>query len=205
MFGGVAIFVIEYHHFFANKTWHEAFFYSLFQSATTRNGGLATMNVSDFSNPTLLVLCALMFIGASPSSVGGGIRTTTFALNLLFLFHFARGRRSVKIFKRELHQDDIIKSLVVSIMAVLICFLATIILSVTENQPLLAIMFEVASAFGTTGLSLGITTELSTVGKIVIISLMFIGRVGVVSFLLVIGGKVYKESVHLPKERIIIG
>lgn len=205
LFGTIAIFTLEYNRFFSDKTWHEAFFYSFFQSASTRNGGLATMDVSDFSDPTLLILCALMFIGASPSSVGGGIRTTTFALNLLFLYHFARGRRSVKVFNRELHQDDIIKSLVVSIMALLICFLAVIILMATENQPMMAIIFEVASAFGTTGLSMGITPELSPTGKFVIISLMFIGRVGVISFLLLIGGRTDKESIHYPKERVIIG
>lgn len=163
------------------------------------------MDVSDFSDPTLLLLSALMFIGASPSSVGGGIRTTTFALNLLFLYHFARGRRFVKIFNRELHQDDIIKSLVVSIMALLICFFAIIILMITENQPLMAIIFEVTSAFGTTGLSMGITPELTSTGKMVIITLMFIGRVGVISFLLLIGGRTDKESIHYPKERVIIG
>lgn len=205
IFGTVAIVALEYNHFFADKSWHETFFYALFQSSTTRNGGLATMNVSDFTDPTLLVLSALMFIGASPSSVGGGIRTTTFALNLLFLYHFARGRRSVKVFKRELHEEDIIKSLVVSIMALLICFFAVIILTITENQPLLAIVFEVASAFGTTGLSMGITSELSSPGKVVIIALMFIGRVGVVSFLFLIGRNLYKETIHFPKERVIIG
>ena len=205
VFGTAAIFILEYNHFFADKTWHEALFYSLFQSSSTRNGGLATMNVSDFSDPTLLILSVLMFIGASPSSVGGGIRTTTFALNLLFLYHFARGKRSVKIFNRELHQEDIIKSLVVTLMAIIICFISVIILMATENQPMLAIIFEVSSAFGTTGLSMGITPELSSVGKAVIIILMFIGRVGVISFLLLIAKKTDKESIHYPKERIIIG
>jgi len=203
--GTIAIFSFEYNRFFADKSWHEAFFYSFFQSATSRSAGLSTMDVNNFSDPTLLILCALMFIGASPSSVGGGIRTTTFALNLLFLYHFARGRRTVRVFKREVHQDDIIKSLVVSIMAVLICFLSVLLLMLTENQPLLAIMFEVASAFGTTGLSMGITPELSTFGKMVIITLMFIGRVGVVSFLFLLSKNAYRDSINLPKERVIIG
>jgi len=205
IFGTVAIWVLEFNHFLSDKTVVESFFYSFFQSTTTRSGGLATMDVNDFTDPTLFLMSAMMFIGASPSSVGGGIRTTTFALNLLFLYHFASGRRSVKIFNRELHQDDIIKSLVVSIMAVFICFFAVIILMLTENQPLLAIIFEVASAFGTTGLSMGITPELSSIGKIIIIILMFIGRVGVISFLLLIGGRADKDSIHYPKERVIIG
>jgi potassium uptake TrkH family protein len=205
IFGTVAIWALEYNHFLSDKSLLDSFFYAFFQSTTTRSGGLATMDVNDFTDPTLFLMAALMFIGASPSSVGGGIRTTTFALNLLFLYHFARGRRSIRVFNRELHQDDIIKSLVVSIMAVLICFFAVLILMVTENQSLLAIIFEVASAFGTTGLSMGITPELSTIGKMVLIILMFIGRVGVISFLLIIGGKTEKESIHYPKERVIIG
>lgn len=97
--GTITIAALEYSYFFKGKEWHETFFYSLFQSTATRSGGLATMDVSMFTDTTILVMCALMFIGASPSSVGGGIRTTTFALNLLFLFHFARGNKSIKIFK----------------------------------------------------------------------------------------------------------
>ncbi|WP_064092329.1 TrkH family potassium uptake protein [Rossellomorea aquimaris] len=205
LFGTVIIFVFEYNRFFNGMVWHESFFYALFQSATTRNGGLSTMNVAEFSSPTLLVMCALMFIGASPSSVGGGIRTTTFALNILFLFHFAKGNKAIKIFKREIHEQDIIKSLVVTMMAIFICFLSVIILTFTESHSIVEIVFEVASAFGTTGLSLGITSELTSIGKCVIIVLMFIGRVGILSFLFMIGGKEKTTKYHYPKERVIIG
>ncbi|WP_173105348.1 TrkH family potassium uptake protein [Bacillus sp. KH172YL63] len=203
--GTLIIFLFEYNRYFNGMQWHESFFYSFFQSATTRNGGLATMNVAEFSSPTLLVMSALMFIGASPSSVGGGIRTTTFALNILFLFHFAKGNQTIKIFKREIHQQDIIKSLVVTMMAIFLCFFSVIILTFTEDHSLMEIVFEVASAFGTTGLSMGITSELSSIGKCVIIGLMFIGRVGILSFLFMIGGKEKKDKYHYPKERVIIG
>ncbi|MFD1735510.1 TrkH family potassium uptake protein [Bacillus salitolerans] len=203
--GTVLIILFEWNHFFEGKTWHEAFFFALFQSVSTKSAGLATMDVSLFSEPTLLVISALMFIGASPSSVGGGIRTTTFALNLLFLYHFAKGNRHIKIFKRELHDDDILKSVVVTIMATLLCFSAITILSMTEEFPLISIIFEVCSAFGTTGLSLGITPELSNIGKIVLIILMFVGRVGILSFLFVLGGRENKTRYHYPKERVIIG
>ncbi|TCN27734.1 Trk-type K+ transport system membrane component [Mesobacillus foraminis] len=205
VFGTVAIMLLEKNHFLADKSWVEGFFYSFFQSATTRSGGLATMDMNNFSEPTLLVLSSLIFIGASPSSVGGGIRTTTFALNLLFLFHFGRGGRSIKIFKRELTEEDITKSLVVTIMAMIICFTATVILTITEDHSLTAIVFEVASAFGTNGLSLGITPDLSIIGKFVIITLMFIGRVGIILFLLFIGGKGENTQIRYPKERVIIG
>ncbi|PGT82371.1 MULTISPECIES: TrkH family potassium uptake protein [Bacillaceae] len=203
--GTITIAALEYAYFFKGKEWHETFFYSLFQSTATRSGGLATMDVSMFTDTTILVMCALMFIGASPSSVGGGIRTTTFALNLLFLFHFARGNKSIKIFKRELYEEDLMKSVVVTMMAFLICFFALVILTITEPFDFIKILFEVCSAFGTTGLSMGITPELSSIGKIVIMILMFIGRIGILTFLYLLGTKERKANYHYPKERVIIG
>ncbi|MCY9218863.1 potassium transporter TrkG, partial [Bacillus haynesii] len=83
---------------------------------------------------------------------------------LLALFHFARGNKSVKVFKRELHQADLMKSLIVTLMAVILVFGSTLILTVTEEHSLLELLFEVCSAFGTTGLSMGITPDLSTIG-----------------------------------------
>ncbi len=203
--GTILIASLEYRYFFKGMDWHEVFFYSLFQSTATRSGGLATLDISAFTETTLLALCALMFIGASPSSVGGGIRTTTFALNLLFLFHFARGNKSIKIFKRELHEEDLMKSVVVTMMAFMICFFAVFILTITEPFTFTEILFEVCSAFGTTGLSMGITPQLSNIGKIVIMILMFIGRIGIITFLFLIGTKEKKDNYHYPKERVSIG
>jgi potassium uptake TrkH family protein len=203
--GVVLIYVLEFNHFFAGKSWHESLFYSLFQSVTSRNAGLSTMDVSEFTVPTQLVLSTLMFIGASPSSVGGGIRTTTFALVVVAVIYFARGKRSIKIFGREVDPDDVIKAFVVVFAAVFLCGSAIITLAYIEPFPLMAIIFEVCSAFGTTGLSLGITSELSTPGKIVLMLLMFIGRIGIVSFLLVLRGNPVSDRYHYPKEKIIIG
>ncbi|KUP08901.1 ATP synthase [Bacillus coahuilensis m2-6] len=203
--GTILIYLLELNGFFKEMSWHKAFFYALFHSASTKSGGLSTMDVSVLSEPTLLVISGLMFIGASPSSVGGGIRTTTLALNILFLFHFSRGRKDIKIFKREIHQEDIFKSLVVTTFALMLCFTAIIVLSISEDHALIEILFEVCSAFGTTGLSMGITPEMSTFGKVVLMILMFIGRVGILSFLFIIGGKEKRVMYHYPKERIIIG
>lgn len=204
--GTILILLLEFNHFFQDKTWHESFFYALFHSATTKSAGLTTMNVSEFTVPTLLVICVLMFIGASPSSVGGGIRTTTLALNVLFLYAFARGRKSIKVFRREIHEDDLTRSLAVTLMAIIICSTSVIVLSISEpHASLLAIIFEVCSAFGTTGLSMGITGDLSTFGKIVIILIMFIGRIGILAFLFMIGGRSDNVKYHYPKERVIIG
>ncbi|WP_404432300.1 TrkH family potassium uptake protein [Sutcliffiella horikoshii] len=203
--GALAIIILESNAYFKGMSWHESLFYALFQSVTTRSGGLATMDVSEFGISTLLVMCGLMFIGASPSSVGGGIRTTTFALNILFLFHFARGHKNIKIFGREIHEEDIIKSLVVLLLAILICSSAVIVLSVTEEFALIQILFEVCSAFGTTGLSMGITPDLSSIGKFIIICLMFIGRVGLLTFLFILESKQKPPNYRYPVERVIIG
>lgn len=205
VFGTLMILLLEFNHFFKGMAWHETFFYALFQSTTTRSAGLATMDVNQFSEPTLLFLGAMMFIGASPSSVGGGIRTTTFAINILFLYHFARGNKNIKIFKREIHEDDIKKSLIVTIFAFFTCFISVFLLTITEDFTFTEIFFEVASAFGTCGLSMGITPDLSNFGKILIMLLMFIGRVGILNFIFIIGKKGKVVNYHYPKERLIIG
>ena len=203
--GTIAIILLEYNQAFAGKSWHEGFFYALFQSVSTRSGGLSTMDVSQFSEPTLLIMSGLMFIGASPSSVGGGIRTTTFALNILLIYHFAKGNSRITIFKREVAQEDLRKSVVVTLIAFLFVSLSVVALTISESFTLTEIIFEVCSAFGTTGLSMGITPELSNFGKSLLILLMFIGRVGIISFLFMIGGREQKVNYQYPKERIIIG
>jgi len=203
--GAFLFYIFEFGGFLKGKTWHESLFYGLFHSISTRSGGFVTMDLSLLSESTQLLFSGLMFIGASPSSVGGGIRTTTFALTILFLIQFARGNRTIKIFKREIFDEDYLKALVVSIFGVILCFTAILIISYTDDFPINAIVFEVCSAFGTSGMSLGITPELSVIGKIIIMILMFIGRVGILMFIFMIGGKEKKENYHYPKERIIIG
>jgi Trk-type K+ transport system membrane component len=204
--GALLIFLLELNHFFKDKMWHETLFYSLFQSVTTRNGGLATMDVSEFTAPTLLILSGLMFVGASPSSVGGGIRTTTFAIMILSIIFYAKGRNSIKVFGREVDPVDVQRSFIVITTASLLCGSSIVLLTILEpSMSLLSIVFEVTSAFGTTGLSMGITADLSTAGKIVIIALMFIGRIGIFSFLFIIRGNVVSENFKYPKENVIIG
>jgi len=204
--GTILVLVFEYHHYFKDFTWHESFFYALFQTATTRSAGLSTMDITQFSMPTLLLMSIFMFIGGSPNSVGGGIRTTTFALNILFIYHFARGNREVKVFKRELHQDDIMKSLAITFLAIIMCCISVIAISISDAElHLLAIFFEVCSAFGTVGLSMGITPDLSVFAKCILMVLMFIGRIGLTSFLFIIGGKQKKAKIHYPKEKVITG
>lgn len=206
IFGGMfLILLFEWDAFLESKSWHESLFYALFMSSTTRSGGLTTMDVSEFTDPTLLLLSFFMFIGASPSSVGGGIRTTTVAIMVLFVWNYARGRRSIKVFEREIHPDDVLKATAVMFLGTLICVVSIFILMISEDFSMIEIIFEVCSAFGSVGLSLGITAELSEFGKVVIMILMFIGRVGITSLLFLFGKGMEAETFHYPKERISIG
>ncbi|MFB3166272.1 TrkH family potassium uptake protein [Neobacillus sp. 179-C4.2 HS] len=204
--GGIVIYLLDSYHFFADKSWHAAFFYSLFNSATTKSAGLATMDLNEFTPSNQIFMSVLMFIGGSPSSASGGIRTTTFAIVLLAIFFYARGKGSIKVFRRELHTEDVIKSFIVISTAATLCLVSILILSITEKGTLIQVVFEVTSAFGTNGLSMGLTPILTTFGKILIIFLMFIGRLGIVTCLLILRGKDNsQEKIHYPKEKVTIG
>ena len=204
--GTVIILILESFHSFKGMKWHEALFSAMYHSVSTRSAGLTTYDVRTFSEATDLFMSLLMFIGASPSSVGGGIRTTTFAIAILFLISYANGRDEIQVFKREIHLTDVFRSFVVITLALFLVLIATMILLITEQHATLTqIVFEITSAFGTCGLSLGITDNLSSVGKVVIMILMFVGRVGLISFLYSLGGKSNKLKFHYPKERVIIG
>ncbi|MGE7836174.1 TrkH family potassium uptake protein [Viridibacillus arvi] len=206
LFGTFVILIIESFHAFKGMSWHEAFFSAMFHSISARSGGLTTIDVTKFSEATDVFLSFLMFIGASPSSVGGGIRTTTFAIAILFLINFARGKEEIQIFNREIHIVDVYRSYVVIILAIAMVLVATMILLITEPEATLTqIVFEITSAFGTCGMSLGLTEHLSSIGKVIMMLLMFIGRVGLISFLYSLGGKAKKSKYHYPKERVIIG
>ena len=119
-------------------SWHQSLFYSLFQSATTRSAGLQTIDVSHFSDATNIIMSILMFIGSSPSSVGGGIRTTTFAILILFVINFSNSadKISIKVFNREIHIMDIQRSFMVFTMASILTFTSMIIISVAEQGKL---------------------------------------------------------------------
>ena len=203
--GFLAVLLAELPASLAGLPWHQKFAVAFFQSLTTRSGGFSTVDVSVLQGATLLLLCLLMFIGASPSSCGGGIRTTTFAVLALSVAGALRGRTQIKVFRRELYQDDVMRAFIVFFVAAMLVSGAVILLQAMEPFLLKEILFEVCSAFGTTGLSMGITEKLSSSGKAVIIFLMFIGRIGIVSLLLLFQQRRPADGYHFVKEHIIIG
>lgn len=206
--GVVGIFLLENGYNFAGMQWHKQLFASLFSSATTRSAGLSVVDVSTFNVATLLFMSALMIVGASPSSAGGGIRTTTLGVIFLTVRSFARGNDSVKVFGREIAYEDRQKALIVLSVFLVMLFTAITCIVIFETGngiELIAIIFEAASAFGTCGLSVGITPHLTEGSQVVLMILMFIGRIGLVAFLFSIRKKVTKSHYKLPTERVIIG
>ncbi len=204
--GTVLIYLLEKDHLFQDSNMSVKWINSMFYSITTRNAGLQIHDLGDFQITTLIIFSLLMFIGCSPSSVGGGIRTTTVAIIGLYLYSFLKSEDNINIFGRRIDQDDVRKSVVVFMLSLGMCFFCIVFLSATEEQTLISIIIEVTSAFGTTGLSLGITGDLSVVGKITITTLMFIGRIGMLYTLMLFVPKETRDlGYEYPSEKIIIG
>lgn len=204
--GTVLIYLLEKDHLFQDSNMSVKWINSMFYSITTRNAGLQIHDLGDFQITTLIIFSLLMFIGCSPSSVGGGIRTTTVAIIGLYLYSFLKSEDNINIFGRRIDQDDVRKSVVVFMLSLGMCFFCIVFLSATEEQTLISIIVEVTSAFGTTGLSLGITGDLSVVGKITIAALMFIGRIGMLYTLMLFVPKETRDlGYEYPSEKIIIG
>ena len=204
--GTVLIYLLEKDHLFQDSNMSVKWINSMFYSITTRNAGLQIHDLGDFQITTLIIFSLLMFIGCSPSSVGGGIRTTTVAIIGLYLYSFLKSEDNINIFGRKIDEDDVRKSVVVFMLSLGMCFFCIVFLSATEEQTLISIIIEVTSAFGTTGLSLGITGDLSVVGKITIAALMFIGRIGMLYTLMLFVPKETRDlGYEYPSEKIIIG
>lgn len=204
--GALAIYGLEYQNFMEDKGFIESVFYALFMSITTRNAGFSTMDVNDFSSSTQVFMMILMFIGASPNSVGGGIRTTTFLVIVLSVFAFARGSNRVIIKGRKIKDETIHKSYVTLVASAALVLGVLFLVSAIEPHSTSVLAFEITSAFGTTGLSLGVTDQLNTISKLVIALLMFIGRMGVLALLLMFRPKAKGRSmIAYPETDLIVG
>ncbi|GAA4704495.1 TrkH family potassium uptake protein [Brevibacillus fulvus] len=179
---------------------------SLYQSVTPRTAGSNTLSIGDLQQTTLLLIIFLMFIGASPGSTGGGIKTTTFATLLGAVFSQIRGKEDVIFFRQRILPSMIYKSLTVTVSGLFVVMLVTMLLTVTERGiDFLMILFEATSAFATTGLSMGLTPHLSPIGKIIIMLTMFAGRLGPLTIAFALAQRKQKEYFRYPKGKIMIG
>ncbi len=177
---------------------------SFFQSVTARTAGFNTLNIGKLNPATLFFLVLLMFIGASPGGTGGGIKTTTFAAVAAAGLRSIRGRSEVTLLKRKLPSGLIYRALTITIAAITLIIISTIGVLVFEKCSLKEALFEVISAFGTVGLSTGITSALSIASKIILIVTMFIGRIGISTLSLAIAIRSVVDKMTYPEETITI-
>jgi trk system potassium uptake protein TrkH len=178
---------------------------SVFQGVTARTAGFFTVSYPEMRDPTLVVQTLLMFVGTAPTSTGGGIKVTTLALVFLIIVSQVRGQDRITLFWRTLPASLVAKALSVLALASLLVFLSTLALMVSDGLELLPALFEVTSAFGTVGLSLDVTPILSTFGKVLVSAVMFLGRVGPITFIVALAVRQRTPQYRYPEEEIAIG
>jgi trk system potassium uptake protein len=204
--GMFIIFFLEYRnpHTLGTLSTSEQWFAAYFQSTSLRTAGFNTIDLANLESATVLVMVLFMFIGAGSGSTGGGIKLTTFIVIILGVSKFLRGQKNIVIFRKSLRDEIVLKSLAICVISLMAIFAAVFVLSITEETSLRNILFEVVSAFGTVGLTLGITMSLTDIGKIVITFMMFFGKVGPLTLVFSLA-KPDTSKVKYPNEEILTG
>lgn len=207
IFGMVVIFGFEYTNpeTMGNLNFGDKMLSSLFLSVTPRTAGFNTVPTGSLRNSTLFFIIVLMFIGASPGSTGGGIKTTTFGVMGVTLWNLIIGKKDMEIFNRQLEKEIIFKAISITMLSAFLVILVTLILSITEQGAFIDILFETVSAFGTVGLSSGVTPTLTKLGRALIIFTMFAGRVGPLTFAVAFAERERKGIYHYPSEDVMVG
>jgi len=201
--GTLALFALE----FNNPTQPLNLVSAFFQSVTTRTAGFSTVTVELMRPASLILMMMFMFIGGSPGGTAGGIKTTTFALMVLMIVSEFRGKTELTIFNREIPRMMFRKAFSVAFIMILLSVVGFMVLSLSEDVDLFKLLFEVVSAIGTVGLSMGITMDLSRLGRVIIMALMYMGRIGPLTMMLSISHRSNRTSKELkyPTGDILIG
>jgi Trk-type K+ transport system membrane component len=171
---------------------------------SARTAGFNTIDLNAMVPASLLLMIALMWIGASPGSTGGGIRTTTFALAVLRIINSINGKKRVEIYMKEISGESFKKAFSVIFISVVVIMTSSFLVAIFDPEmDLIKIVFECFSAFGTVGLSLGITSSLSTMSKFIIILTMFFGRVSMLTLLIAIFYRLRNSAYRYPSEDVL--
>ncbi|WP_256011655.1 TrkH family potassium uptake protein [Desertivirga xinjiangensis] len=176
---------------------------AFFTGVTPRTAGFNTVDMASLSFPTILIVMFLMWIGGSPGSTAGGIKTTTFAVAALNIFSLARGYNRIQIFRREISDESVRRAFAIIMLSIVSLAIATFLLAITDgDKGLLALAFESVSAYSTVGLTLGITPRISDAGKLILIATMFMGRVGTLTLVLTLIKSIQNKGYQYPKEEV---
>ncbi|MBV7316640.1 TrkH family potassium uptake protein [Shewanella sp. NIFS-20-20] len=204
--GTVLILLLEHNNpnTLANMPMYDQLLSAFFQSATTRTAGFNTINIGLMTEPGLLIMMLLMLIGAGPTSTGGGLKVSTFAVALLATRAFLRQQNFASAFNRTLPWPLVTKALAIMVISALVLTLAMFLLMLTERAPFYEIMFETISAFATVGLTSGLTANLSEPGKLILIVVMIIGRIGPLTLAYMLS-KPKPSCLKYPEDSILTG
>jgi trk system potassium uptake protein TrkH len=213
VYGTVMIGWLESSNSLAGMPLMEGFWTALFQSVTARTAGFNTIDLNAFRAPTVFLIIFLMFVGASPGSAGGGVKTTSLALFFAIFYNRLRGNQHTSLFRRTIPDEAITKALALVLLAIILIALALFGLMIAQSpdfahenmREFLGYTFEAFSAFGTVGLSIGATAKLNAMGKMIIILLMFVGRVGLLTMAFAIAGRTRRHAARYAEENIMIG
>lgn len=175
-----------------------------FQAVTPRTAGFNSLDIASLDESTILLMVLLMFVGAGSTSTGGGIKLTTFLVIIFAVITYLRGKKEVVIARKSICNDTVFRSLAISTISIIFILITLFTLNVVEEEPFLPILFEVVSAFGTVGLSMGITASLTGVGKIIIVFIMFLGKLGPLTLVLSFA-KSDNVNIRYPNESIFTG
>lgn len=205
--GTVFFMAFEWNNSLKEHPWGGKIVVSFFQSVTSRTAGFQSVDFAAVLNPTLLLVIMLMFVGASPASTGGGIKTSTFFVLVLSAINTVRGKQRMNIEHSQIANSAIFRAMTILFFSAIFVIIGTIVLSFTDPQyATIKLLFEEVSGFSTTGLSTGITPYLSDGGKITLIVTMFMGRIGLLTFGFALINKMKPEPAYkYPEARIIIG
>ncbi len=203
--GSVVYFLLEYNNTLAEHSLLGKIAGSFFGAVTPRTAGFNTVDLAALTAPTVLLYLLLMWIGASPASVGGGIKTTSFAIAVLNIISLAKGKNRLEIYKREIEAETVNKAFAMIVLSLVVIGLSIFFVTLFNPElDLAAVAFESFSGFSTVGLSVGITSSLSNPSKVVIVLTMFLGRVGTLTLMVGLLRKVNTLRYRYPKESIII-
>ncbi|MBE6069231.1 MAG: Trk family potassium uptake protein [Clostridium lundense] len=179
---------------------------SFFAAVTPRTAGFNSISTSDMTNAGVFLTIILMFIGGAPGSTAGGIKITTAGVLAMTVISIVKGREDTEIYKKRIAKDTVYKSLSITIIALALVITVTMILSITEPSASLEyLLYEATSAFATVGMTLGLTTELSFVGKIIVAFTMYCGRLGPLTVFLALASRVNSNKIKYPEDKILVG
>lgn len=203
-------FLYLYYYEFTQEQWQflngkERFFGALFQSVTPRTAGFNTLDLALLTEPGIMIMIVLMLIGGSPGSTAGGFKTTTFASMVLCISAVFKRKEHVQCFGRRIPGETIRNAAALFSIYIMLLLFGGIFISCFDKLPLLSCLFETASAIGTVGLTLGITRELSTISRIILIIYMYFGRVGGLTIIYAVSKNVLTTASRFPEEKITVG